>query len=144
LHVVQHSGDRPQLKSGLVPSYLYLPKNKPAWLPVLPNTGIVLEPYADVPFRLPAGTRPESLNLSVKVDSSSSGDIDLLAFNVRTGGWDRLGSMGSSSQTTNFVASIPNPPNYTGAAGDVTVRLLSTTGKTEVSLRSVDLGVNEP
>jgi hypothetical protein len=144
LHVVRHDGDRPQLKTGLVPSYLYLPGNDIAWLPVIPNTGVTLQPYADVPFRLPAGSKPDSLKLSIKIASLSAPVIDLLAYNVRTGVWDRLGSLGGNSQTTNFVGSIPNPANYTGPAGDVTMRLLSTTGTTTISLRSVDLGLNEP
>jgi hypothetical protein len=127
----------------MVPSYVYLPRSNPAWLPVLP-TSIALDPYADVPFRLPASVKPDSLDLSVKV-GSSSGNVDVLAYNVRRGAWDRLGGLGSSSggQTTNFVASIPNPADYTGPAGDVTLRLLSTTGKADLGLRSIDLGLNQ-
>jgi hypothetical protein len=41
------------------------------------------------------------------------------------------------------VATIPNPADYTGPAGDVTLRLLSTTGNTDLYLRSIDLGLNE-
>jgi hypothetical protein len=142
LHLVQHAGDRPQLKSGVVPYDIYVPRNNPAWLATASNTNITLQPYADLAFRLPAGTKPDSLNLSVAV-GSSSGDVDLLAYNVRKGAWDRLGSLGNSAQATNFTTPIPNPADYTGPAGDVTLRLLSTTGKTDLNFKSVDLSLNQ-
>lgn len=90
--------------------------------------GIVILPYADVQYHLPAGTVPDSLTFSYSVGQlSSDGEIELLAYNVDKGSWDKIGTwthdptarISSSSGTL----SIPNPVQYTATSGDVILRL---------------------
>ena len=144
LHVAVHDGDKPTLQAGAVPSWVYIPKEEPAWYSGPPSARKSLDPYADFMFRLPAGTKPDSLGLKVPVGSSSQSNIDLMAYNTTKGQWDRLGNLGNTQQSTNFVTSIPNPTDYTGPAGDVTIRLMSTSGRTDLDLGAVELSLNAP
>ena len=104
-----------------------------------PGAGIRLAPYADLQFRLPTGTEPSNLTLKYTVKVTDEDVVlDLLAYNVATGAWDKLSTL-EQSTTANEI-SIPNPTHYTGSAGDITLRILSSA---ETNLDAVlDLALN--
>jgi hypothetical protein len=80
---------------------------------------IHISPYADVQYRLPAGTKPDKLTLTYSIgQGTATGDIAMLAYNIKSGKWDSIGSLSKSG-----TLSIPSPTLYTGPAGDVTIRL---------------------
>jgi hypothetical protein len=104
------------------------------------TTGFRASPYADLLFNLPAGTKPDKLTLRYTLrDVGQNDDVDLYAYNQNTGAWDKIASLEIDKPAT--LLSIPNPTQYTGAAGDVTLRLLSTAGQTNVDA-SFDLALN--
>lgn len=110
--------------------------------------GITLSPYADVQYRLPAGAKPQSLKWNYAIASlATNSDIDLLAYNVQTGAWDRLGtwqanSAGQPADTRGDIL-LPNPIQYTGPAGYVTLRLLSKGKDATLTDAKFDLELNE-
>jgi hypothetical protein len=113
----------PKLKSGSVPFTVYAPGNDPKWL----DSGeglkpaVLVSPYVDVLVRLPQNTRSSELQL--EYGASVSSKVTLLAYNIRTGAWDRLGELSTDANTTTTIG-IPNAENYIGPAGNVTLRLL--------------------
>jgi hypothetical protein len=143
LQVAARDGDRPHLNAGLVPYSVYMPQNEPAWSAEIPAGGLSLDPYADITYRLPAGLRPASLELKYKINYATQ-DVSVLAQNVRTGQWDRLGALDVAGATANNISTlaIPSPADYTGPAGHVTVRLQSNTGKQTVQMSSFDMTLN--
>ena len=62
------------------------------------NAALTVEPYAHFLYRLPAGTDPQSLFLNYSTNQiaqpQSTSALDVHAYNVQTGAWDRLGTMG--------------------------------------------------
>jgi hypothetical protein len=108
---------------------------------------IHISPYADIHFRLPAGIKPATLSLTYTIgQSTAAGDMDLLAYNVSKGNWDKVGAVqvGSASQSAhlNGTISINNPPAYTGAGGDVIVRLQPKAGDTTLTDVTLNLELN--
>jgi hypothetical protein len=104
-----------------------------------PGASIRLAPYADLQFRMPAGTKPATLLLkyTVKVTDEDA-VLDLLAYNIATGRWDTLSTLERDAPDSEI--SIPDPTRYTGSAGDMTLRVLSSA---ETNLDAVfDLALN--
>jgi hypothetical protein len=111
------------------------------------SLSVHVSPYADVSYRLPAGIKPDKLALSYDVaQASTTGDIELLAYNVITGTWDSAGTMqtnnGTQTSTSHATVPIANPANYTGPAGDVTIRLLPVGGDTTLTNLTLNLELN--
>lgn len=96
------------------------------------NSTLTVGPYADFLYRLPAGVQPQSLFLNYSANSASQSqgahDLDVRAYNVQTGAWDLLGTLGVANGT--MQQAISNPALYVGPAGDMTVRLSSPDGTT--------------
>jgi len=113
-----------------------------------PPLGIVISPYADVQYRLPAGVKPNSLTFNYSIAQlSSDGEIDLLAYNVSKGNWDRIGTWthdpaGRVSSTSGNLP-IPNPAQYTGPSGDVTLRLQPKGTSATMSNATLNMTLNE-
>jgi hypothetical protein len=120
----------PRLKSGSVPFTVYAPGNDPRWLGSGEGlSSVVINPYVDLMVRLPQGTRSGELHLEY---SAAIGlKVTVSAYNVRTGAWDRLGEL---STTTTTAIGIPAAENYIGPAGDVTFRLIPEEGATILGL----------
>ncbi len=93
-------------------------------------SGLSLAPYIEFRYRLPSGIQPQSLYLNYSTSDppppGPGSPLDVQAYNVRTGAWDRIATIGSVS--AKLQQAIPNPALYVGAAGDVTVRLSSPDG----------------
>lgn len=141
LPVTASAGSQPaSLKAGAVPFWTYLPTADPDWHSGLPSSNINLNPYADMHFQLPAGTKPEHLSLVTSWPLPDT--VDLLAYNVQTGQWDRLAGPADGVQPPTVSLSLPNPTDYTGPAGDVTIRLLSRSGKASVQLSTLEMALN--
>jgi hypothetical protein len=138
------AGQEPRMKAGTVPFSIYAPGNQLAWVTKIPTVSTVnftVNPYADILYRLPPGTRPASLVLqwAFSVNSLANSAV-LMAYNVRTGGWDRIGTLNSGQGT---VPGIQSPADYVGPAGDVTIRLLSESGAQTWDFSSLELILNE-
>ncbi len=113
-----------------------------------PSQGIRIAPYADVQYRLPAGTHPDSLTFNYSIAQiATDGDIALLAYNVTTGKWDSIGTWAKSGVTggakSQGALPIPNPTQYTGTAGDVTLRLLPKGNDATLTDASLNISLNE-
>jgi hypothetical protein len=138
------AGQNPRMKAGTVPFSIYAPGNEPAWVTKAPNVSsftFAVNPYADILYRLPPGTRPARLALQWSFSASSqSNNAFLLAYNVRTGVWDRIGTLNSDQ---GGAPGIQIPADYVGPAGDVTIRLLSQSGLQTWYFSSLDLMLNE-
>ncbi|HYP40334.1 MAG TPA: hypothetical protein VEX13_08230 [Chloroflexia bacterium] len=138
------AGQEPRMKADTVPFAIYAPGNEPAWVTRLPNNATInftINPYADILYRLPPGTRPTRLALqwSFSVNSQAN-NVVLMAYNVRTGKWDRIGTLDIGQGA---VPGIQSPSDYVGPAGDVTIRLLSESGAQIWNFTSLDLMLNE-
>jgi hypothetical protein len=150
LPVVAGPQHRPRLSAGMVPCAAYAPDGTPNW--AIGNTtipsGFTVSRYVDLLCRLPAGTTPESLTVR---HNSAATDMDLLAYNVRTGTWDAIGRLrklsspqtGQTASQTHNALSIPNPADYAGPAGDVYLRILPAAGGQYIGARIPDLILNE-
>jgi hypothetical protein len=135
--------ETPKLKAGLAPFWTYEPSASVSWRPGFSVSSLSLAPYADAHFSLPAGVKPEKLSLVSRWPLAEG--VDLLAYNVRTGKWDRLvgpDSTQGGQQPATATLVLPSPVDYTGPAGDVTIRLLSKSSA-NVSLSSFGLALNE-
>jgi hypothetical protein len=121
--------------------------------PPIPGSGAVqpqsihISPYADVHYRLPASIKPGKLSLVYDIARSSPiGDLDLLAYNVTTGSWDKVGTLQTSGATKashlNGTLSVPNPAGYTGSGGDVYIRILPKGGDTTLTGVTLNLELN--
>jgi hypothetical protein len=140
-------GTTPGPPSGPNTSITPTPAPYPGGLPGQPQ-GLRIFPYADVRYRLPAGTQPTDLTFSYSIASVvTDGDIDLLAYSVNEGKWERIGSWPSNSKGTaasttgNF--SIPDPARYTSPAGEVILRLQPKGTDATLTSVSLDMGLNE-
>jgi hypothetical protein len=139
------AGQEPRMKAGTVPFAIYAPGNQPAWVTKLPNNATMnftINPYADILYRLPPGTRPARLALQWSFSSGSpANNAVLMAYNVRSGKWDRIGPLINTGQGA--AAGIQSPADYVGPAGDVTIRLLSESGRQTWDFSSLELTLNE-
>jgi hypothetical protein len=108
------------------------------------TAALTLEPYADFLYRLPAGTHPQSLFLNYSTDKSNQPQntraLDVRAYNVQTGAWDHLGTLGVANGT--LQQAISNPALYVGPAGDVIVRLSSPDGTADSITGVFQLALN--
>jgi hypothetical protein len=134
-----------RLAVGSIPFSVYAPGNRPAWSlmttgQLSPPAQLTLSPYIDANYRLPAGTKPDSLTLHCKL-GLLPGEVEVLAYNVRTGAWDHIAAL--SGQVIDVRLPIPNAIDHTGPAGDVTVRLLATSGSMTFSPDKLALALNE-
>jgi hypothetical protein len=112
-----------------------------------PLPGIHVSPYADIQFRLPPGTKPDKLTFDYSIARiSTDGDIDLMAYNVTKGSWDVVGTWADSSggrvTSTSGSLSIPNPVQYTGPGGEVTLRIQPRGTDTTLTDAMFSLGLN--
>lgn len=142
LPVVSTDKDTPSLTKG-TPYWTYQANNQDTpWVAGPPKDG--LSPYADVHFALPPGTKPLSLSLSFNASSQPANGIDILAYNARTGAWDRVGNTAQSPDNGQGGGSLdlPNPQDYTGAAGDVTARFQVPGDNPNVQIIDLDLILN--
>lgn len=115
----------------------------PAYTP--PPQGIQIAPYADVQYRLPAGTRPTDLTLSYSIAQiSADADIDVLAYNITTGKWDRLATWQPTNQKFDGALALPTPSQYTGPAGDLTIRFQPEGADATLTDASLNMALNEP
>jgi hypothetical protein len=109
-----------------------IPQPVPTTTSGIPVVGLDLAPYVEFRYRLPAGVQPQSLYLNYSTSDTAppppGSPLDVLAYNVRSGVWDHVGTIGSVS--AKLQQAIPNPTQYVGAAGDVTIRLSSPDGST--------------
>jgi hypothetical protein len=147
LEVFADEQSNPVLKSSAAPLWSYAPtSNDFSWFPG-PPTGSRVAPYADLQFKLPAGAKPQSLNLYYDSTGIQGSGAEWLIYNVRTGAWDPLGSVeraGASFGTANRrVVSISSPVDYTGPGGHVVLRLFSQASLNGVSLSPLYLTLNE-
>ncbi|HEX9988400.1 MAG TPA: hypothetical protein VGE45_07980 [Chloroflexia bacterium] len=137
------AGQKPRMKAGTVPFAIYAPGTQPAWVTKLPNNATMnftINPYADILYRLPPGTRPDRLALQWSFTSGLQNSAVLMAYNVRSGEWDRIGTVNGGQGA---AAGIQSPADYVGPAGDVTIRLLSESGPQTWDFSSLDLILNE-
>ncbi len=141
------TGSQPQLSTGTVPFTMYAPGNGADWIsgPPTAEPRLTLKPYADITYRLPPGTRPAELAFNYQA-TGFTGEVEVLAQNVSTGVWERVGSLmnqePSSNGTKDVALAIPNPSTFTGPGGDVTLRLNSLSGEQSGSLSTRDLILN--
>lgn len=144
-----------RLKAGSVPLSIYAPGEtggNARFIKDMPARGnalaLVVDPYADILYRLPAGTKPQELQLSIGLGrySGAGGEVILLAYNSGAGGWDRIGNINNTlpNEQSDTRLTIPNPALYVNAAGDVTLRLQSASGRQTINLRVLDLSLNSP
>ncbi len=140
LPVAAGADQLPRLKAGSVPFWIYLPTTDPAWYSQLPSSGVTLDPYADMHFQLPPGTKPE--HLSLVIPWALPEGVDLLAYNVQTGQWDSLVDTSYDRSHLIDLLSLPNPKDHTGPAGDVTIRLLSRSGKKNMDIQTFEMALN--
>jgi hypothetical protein len=140
--VVVPTGPMPTTMPGVIPT------PTPAFYPgpsTQPPPGLRLDPYADLRYRLPAGTSPDSLKFSFSIGVlTAQSEIDLLAYNVDSGAWDRIGTWdrpagGAAASTTGEIA-LQEPSHYTAPDGTVILRLRS--GATPATLSDVKFGLS--
>ena len=137
------TGTQPQLSAGIVPYTSYTPAGEADRIvgPPAPVSNLMLKPYADITYKLPAGTRPATLSFSYQA-VGNIGEIDLLAHNVNTGEWDRVGTLVNGAISPPHLLPISNPSAYTSPKGHVTLRLNAHPGEQSVSLSPMDLILN--
>ncbi|HET6314075.1 MAG TPA: hypothetical protein VFH60_09585 [Chloroflexia bacterium] len=144
LQVAGGDGGQGRITQGTLPAMQYVPDDNPAWKP-FDGSEVSLNPFTTVQFRLPQGTQPGSLTLEYEARTSLAGNpLEVLAFNVRTGAWDRLAEIsGGQSQQTSVP--INNPLDYTGPGGDVTLRIAPTAGSTatRIAFDTFTLSLND-
>jgi hypothetical protein len=105
----------------------YVPADNPAWQ-AFNVTSVRFSPFTSVQFRLPPGTQPGSLTLQYETQSGVAGNpVEVRAFNTSTGAWDEVVVIADESSQRVSVP-IPNPGDYTGPGGDVTLRLAPAPG----------------
>lgn len=138
-----------RLGASSVPFWLYVPGEAMPWTAGPASAPIItaLDPYADIHYSLPGGVRPNKLAFSYKI-TGDAWTIEVQAHNIRTGRWDRLGDVQSVDPSQAGDASnldIPNPADYVGNAGDVTLRLIprGDGGSVGVSLVDINLILND-
>ncbi|MDQ3927939.1 MAG: hypothetical protein M3328_02200, partial [Chloroflexota bacterium] len=144
LQVTGGSGNQARVTNRTLPSMQYVPSDNPAWQP-LNVTAMRLNPFTTVHFRLPSGTQPGSLTLEYKTRAApGDNSIAVLGFNIRAGAWDTLAEIAGGSPQEIRVP-IPNPADYTGPGGDVTLRLAPGAGSSAslVSFDTFTLLLNE-
>jgi hypothetical protein len=122
-----------RITKSTLPAMQYVPDDNPAWKP-FDGSDVSLHPFTTVQFRLPQGTQPGSLALEYEARTSLAGNpLEVLAFNVRTGAWDRLAEI-AGGQSQQMSVPINNPLDYTGPGGDVTLRIAPTVGSTATGI----------
>ena len=129
LQVVGGGAGQGRITQGTLAAMRYVPGANPAWQP-FDGSAVPLNPFTTVQFRLPQGTQPDSLALQYEARAGLPGSpLEILAFNVRAGTWDRVAEIaGGQSQQANVP--ISNPRDYTGPGGDVTLRIAPAAGST--------------
>ncbi len=121
---VRADGDtQPKIRAGAVPFSVYAPGNEPKWLDSGEGgkSSLSLSPYVDFLVRLPVATRSNGLHLEYA--TAVSDNIAVLAYNVRTGTWDRLGNLSTTLGVSTSLG-IPAAESYIGPGGNVTFRFL--------------------
>ena len=113
----------------MVPSSVYAPGNTPDWQPGSQASSVALKPYVDTMFRLPGGVKPGSVSVTLPWPLPSG--VDLLAYNVSTGKWDKLTDSAWPPDGFGriYYVACCAAASYTGPAGDVTVRMLAGAGR---------------
>ena len=132
-----------RVTDGTLPAMQYAADDNPAWK-AFNGSEVSLSPFTTVQFRLPQGTQPNSLALVYKPRTNLAGSpVEVLAFNTRTGAWDRLAQL-EDNQSQQLSVPVSNPRDYTGPGGDVTLRIAPTAGSnaTEVSFDTFTLALN--
>lgn len=89
------------------------------------NAKIQIFPYAELQFRLPGGTKPDSLTLRYLARQSADSElVSLSAYNTLSQQWDTLNNIDLAEAAS--VIHIPAPKEYTSLSGEVTLRLQPT------------------
>ncbi|MEO6458746.1 MAG: hypothetical protein ABIO92_10835 [Chloroflexia bacterium] len=132
-----------QLSAGMVPFTVYAPGNSADWIsgPPVSVPNLTLKPYADITYKLPAGTKPATIAFSYQA-VGNTGEIELLAHNVNTGNWDRVGTLVNGAISPPQLLPISNPSAYTSPNGHVILRLNTRPGEQSVNLSPMDLVLN--
>jgi hypothetical protein len=139
------SGTR--LSAGLIPFSIYAPASEPP-LPTYRepystlDAPLTLAPYADITLRLPPGAKPQTVRFSYTLTALES-EVSVLAYNPRTGAWTPIGELVKSDTGTNQVLEVPDPATYTGPAGELTLRLLSSIPEQTLPFSTLEFGLNE-
>jgi len=117
------SDAQPKIRAGAVPFSIYAPGHDPKWMDSGEGrkSSLSLYPYVDFLVRLPVATRSAGLHL--EYGTAVSDNIAVLAYNVRTGTWDRLGNL-STTEGASTSLGIPTAESYIGPGGNVTFRFL--------------------
>jgi hypothetical protein len=137
-------GTQGRITNGTLPAMQYVADENPAWR-AFNGSDVSLSPFTTVQFRLPQGTQPDSLALVYKPRTSLAGNpLEVLAFNTRTGTWDRLAEI-AEGQSQESSVPVSNPRDYTGPGGDVTLRIAPTVASTatEISFDTFTLSLND-
>jgi hypothetical protein len=137
--VVARAGEGAKLAGGSVPLWVYVPGGDPGWFAGVPSASFTLAPYADVHFELPVGARPSDLSLTWQVNPAP--DLDVLAFNNRSGHWDVIDAGSGSASTGARTARIDNPLDYVAPDGQVVVRLLARNATLGVQISTLELAM---
>ncbi|MDQ6694617.1 MAG: hypothetical protein M3014_09390, partial [Chloroflexota bacterium] len=104
---------------------------------------VLLSPYADATYFLPSGTSPQSLAIEYELHSSDGLPLDVQMYNVESGAWDLLGSLGNGTLPYKGVLPVQAPVRYVAPGGQVTLRLLAHAGNARVDLSTLDLVLNK-
>lgn len=106
------------------------------------SVGVEVGSYAEMRFRLPAGIKPKSLELSyIDQPQEAKVPVGLVAFNTRTKKWDKLSALNLASNSTSIT--LPDPAQYTAPSGEVRVRVLAAQPTTLNGTFSMSLNEND-